>query len=63
MREAGVLTEEKKASYRAMLGRVRAVRDRYRNRGGAYAELSRIAAWIDSQWSGDNRRMIEEERK
>lgn len=63
MREAGVLTEEKKAGYRALLGRVRAVRDRYRNRGDAYTELVRIAAWIDSQWSGDNRHLLEETTK
>jgi hypothetical protein len=60
MRDSGTLTAQKKAGYRAMLGRVRGIEERYADCGQAYAELARTAKWIDNLWTGKNRRMLEE---
>jgi hypothetical protein len=59
MRAAGQLTEEKRVVYRNYLDRVRQIEERYRNKGGQFAELHIISKWMINQWNGANAKVLE----
>ncbi len=58
MKAAGQLTDRKRAEYRAALDRVREIERRYRGKGGAFAELERVAGWVTGQWAGDAGKLL-----
>jgi hypothetical protein len=58
MKAAGQLTSRKRAEYRAVLGRVRDIDGRYRGKGGAFAELDRVARWVTTRWAGDAENLL-----
>jgi hypothetical protein len=58
MQATGELRDGKRAEYRATLDRVREMAKRYETKHGAQGEIYRIAKWIDSQWQGENAKLL-----
>jgi hypothetical protein len=58
MKAAGQLTDAKRAEYRAALDRVRAIDERYREKGPVCADLHRTARWITDLWRNENTRLL-----